>query len=153
MVEPLHDADALAALHTACFERPWSGDAFAKLLRGAGVHALGTSQGFIVIRCVADEAEILSLGVVPAARGAGHGRDLVRAAAHLAASAYQVRHIFLEVAANNHAARALYSGLGFICHGSRPRYYANIDAHLMRCDLRACGWMPVDCEKKGDCKL
>ena len=57
MIESLRDAAALAALHRVCFDRHWSEDSFAGLLKGAGVHALGNYEGFIVIRCVAGEAE------------------------------------------------------------------------------------------------
>lgn len=132
MIEPLQNAHVLAALHATCFDRPWSVKSFAELLQGADVHALGSAEGFIMIRCVAGEAEILTLAVAQARRRKGLAHALVRAGMHLAASQYQVTHVFLEVAADNHGARALYAGLGFICHGRRKHYYANIDALMMR---------------------
>ncbi|MEE3058958.1 MAG: GNAT family N-acetyltransferase, partial [Pseudomonadota bacterium] len=76
----MHDITALASLHAACFDRPWSEESFGELLKGDGVHALGDANGFIVIRCVANEAEILTLGVLPDLRRAGLARKLVRAA-------------------------------------------------------------------------
>ena len=88
------------------------GGSFAELLKGDGVHALGDANGFIVIRCVADEAEILTLGVLPARRRAGLARKLVRAAMELAATQYRVAHVFLEVGAENHGARDLYADWG-----------------------------------------
>ena len=154
MIESLRDAAALAALHRVCFDRHWSEDSFAGLLKGAGVHALGNADGFIVIRCVAGEAEILTLGVVPARRRAGLARKLVRAALQLAVDESQVGRVFLEVAANNYGARDLYAGFGFICHGRRRQYYANMDALMMRCDLTqggnpAIGKRKFEGEKKG----
>ena len=139
MIARVRDAGALAALHGVCFDRPWSENAFADLLKGAGVHALGDADGFIVIRCVAGEAEILTLGVVPARRRAGLARELVGSALRLAVAEHQVGHVFLEVAADNYGARNLYAGLGFICHSRRRQYYANMDALMMRCDLMQRG--------------
>lgn len=154
MIESLCDATALAALHRVCFDRYWSEDSFAGLLKGEGVHALGNADGFIVIRCVAGEAEILTLGVVPARRRAGLARKLVRAALQLAVDESQVGRVFLEVAANNYGARDLYTGFGFICHGRRRQYYANVDALMMRYDLTqgvdpAIGKRKFEGEKKG----
>ena len=139
MIARVRDAAALAALHRVCFDRPWSENSFADLLKGAGVHALGDADGFIVIRCVAGEAEILTLGVVPARRRAGLARELVGAALWLAVAEHRVGYVFLEVAADNHGARDLYAGLGFICHSRRRQYYANMDALMMRCDLTQGG--------------
>ena len=158
MIAPLQDARALAALHATCFDRPWSAHSFAELLQGAGVHALGSAEGFIMIRCVAGEAEILTLAVAPARRREGLARALGGGGMHLAASQYQVTHVFLEVAADNHGARALYAGLGFICHGRRKQYYANIDALMMRYALtqydgtryKAPAW---DDEKEGGAQI
>ena len=39
--------------------------------------------------------------------------------------------IFLEVAENNHPARAMYERNGFVQIGVRPKYYDGIDAILM----------------------
>ena len=139
MIDCVHDTAALAYLHAACFDRAWSEDSFTELLKGDGVHALGEANGFIVIRCVADEAEILTLCVLPARRRAGLASKLVRAAMELAVIEYRVAHVFLEVGAENHGARDLYAGLGFICHGRRRQYYANMDALMMRCDLMQGG--------------
>ena len=153
MIDCTHDAPALAALHAACFDRAWLEDAFAELLKGDGVHALGDADCFIVIRCVADEAEILTLGVLPARRREGLARKLVRAALKLALTRYQVRHVFLEVGADNHGARDLYAGLGFICHGRRRQYYANMDALMMRCDLTQAGSRVFGDEKEDGAQI
>ena len=147
------DTSALASLHAACFDRPWSEESFTELLKGNGVHALGDTNGFIVIRCFADEAEILTLGVLPACRRAGLARKLVRAAMELAITRYRVAHIFLEVGTKNHGARELYAGLGFICHGRRRQYYANMDALMMRYDLTQGSSPASEDEKEGGAQL
>ncbi|MEE3119733.1 MAG: N-acetyltransferase, partial [Pseudomonadota bacterium] len=82
-------------------------------------------------------------------RRAGLARKLVRAAMELAVTQYRVAHVFLEVGAENHGARDLYSGLGFICRGRRKHYYAKMDALMMRCDLTQGGSPASRDEKEG----
>jgi ribosomal-protein-alanine N-acetyltransferase len=133
-----HDAALLAALHRSSFDEPWSEAFFASLLGQPGTMALTVADpaplGFILVRVAADEAEILTLAVVPSARRAGRGRRLVEAAlAALAAST--ARRCLLEVAADNAAAIALYAAGGFKPCGRRPGYYRRgqvaVDAVLM----------------------
>ena len=119
--------EALAAVHAAAFDRPWEAATFAALLGQAGVFALGNDDGFILIRVVLDEAEILTLAVRPEARRHGLGRGLVEAAGHLAGSRGAAR-LYLEVAEDNAAARALYADAGFVQVGRRPGYYGRQDA-------------------------
>ncbi|MED5565933.1 MAG: hypothetical protein VX538_05200, partial [Pseudomonadota bacterium] len=73
----------------------------------------------------------------------------VRAAMKLAVTQYRVTHVFLEVGEENYGARALYAGLGFICHGRRRQYYANMDALMMGCDLTQ-GGSPASGDEKED---
>lgn len=119
-------ARGLADLHVAAFDTPWPVKAFADLLGQAGVFLEGEADGFVLIRTVADEAEILTLAVRPAARRKGLGARLLRAATARAAAIGATR-MFLEVAEDNAAARALYGGLGFEAAGRRPRYYPRAD--------------------------
>lgn len=115
-------ATRLADLHAAAFAAPWDAVAFETLLGQAGVFAIEAPQGFILIRSVADEAEILTLAVAPAARRQGLGARLVRDGAAAAAARGAAR-LFLEVADDNVAALALYAGAGFVEAGRRPAYY------------------------------
>ena len=120
--------DRLAAIHAASFTvpRPWDATEFAALLDGPGVVLLTESEGFLLGRVVADEAEILTLAVHPAARRSGLGRALV--AAFLAeAQRRGARRAFLEVAAVNTAALALYRSAGFIESGRRKGYFTSAD--------------------------
>ncbi len=128
----LADAPLLAALHAPCFpDEPWPTEAMAGFLESPGVFGLigGTdpaepepARGFILGRIAADEAEVLTLAVLPEARRTGlGGRLLERALAW--AVACGVRTWFLEVAEDNPAALALYRGAGFRAVGRRPGYY------------------------------
>lgn len=116
------EAAALAGLHASCFAAPWSESEFAALLGQPGVVALAEADGFILIRIAADEAEILTLAVQPAARRRGLGRRLVESGAR-AACAGGADRLFLEVAEDNAAARALYAAAGFVEAGRRRAYY------------------------------
>jgi [ribosomal protein S18]-alanine N-acetyltransferase len=118
------DGARLAELHALAFADCWSAEAFADLLGSPGVRALLAPDGFIVVRTVADEAEILTLAVAPNARRVGRGRALVNAAVD-AARAQGAGRLYLEVSAENAPARALYAGLGFTEIGRRARYYAD----------------------------
>jgi len=125
------DLAALAALHRLCFPDPWNAQALANLLAGPGTFAFHLQQGFIVARVAAGEAEILTLAVHPEARGRGLGRALlVAAASH--AETQGAGEMFLEVAADNPPALALYAGQGFVRVGGRKGYYGGRDAFILR---------------------
>lgn len=135
------DPARLAALHAEAFTAPWSEAEFADLLQQAGVFAVEEADGFILIRGVLDEAEILTLAVRPSARRIGLGGRLVGQGAVRAAQAGAVR-LFLEVAEDNVAARALYERAGFAQIGRRKAYYAapdggRTDALVLGLDLSA----------------
>lgn len=119
-------AQTLAELHASAFAAPWTASAFGDLLAQHGVFAEAEAHGFILIRVVADEAEILTLAVRPEARGRGLGARLVQAAAVRAAEKGAAR-LFLEVAEDNAAARALYARCGFSEVGRRRGYYPSSD--------------------------
>ncbi|WP_292024553.1 MULTISPECIES: ribosomal protein S18-alanine N-acetyltransferase [unclassified Brevundimonas] len=131
--------DALAALHAEAFSAPWDARAFADLLAQPGVLLRIEADGFILIRVVLDEAEILTLAVRPGARRQGLGRRLVERAC-VAAKDAGAETLFLEVAEDNAAARVLYARAGFVEIGRRKAYYAGpdgrrIDALVLHRDL------------------
>jgi ribosomal-protein-alanine N-acetyltransferase len=131
-------AKIASLLHRVSFDAPWDEGAFARLLEQPGVAGLAWTahepQGFILIRAVADEAEILTLAVVPHARRTGIATHLLDEATHMLYAGGTQR-IFLEVAADNAAAIGLYTRYGFKPSGRRPRYYARgvtrMDAIIM----------------------
>lgn len=121
-------AAIFAALHAKCFAKPWREDAVATLLRapgGGGVLARRARFpiGFAIYRLLGDEAEVLTIGVVPAARGNGVGAAVL-AAMTAACREAGSRALVLEVGEGNAAARALYAKSGFAPAGRRPGYYA-----------------------------
>lgn len=132
------DAPALAALHAAAFPpgEQWDAEAIRVLLGlPGGFGLLRPGAGFVLARVAADEAEILTLAVVPAARRQGHGGALL-AGAMAAAAARGAAAMFLEVAEPNAAARALYAAAGFTEAGRRRRYYPDgADALVLRTAL------------------
>ena len=135
----------MAALHGLCFTvpRPWTVAEFALLLDDPLVLAISAPAGFLLGRIVAGEGEVLTLAVNPAARRQGLARGLVNRF-HQAALGQGATEVFLEVAADNHPAQALYGGLGYHHTGTRRGYYrqtgaAAVDAWVMRCDLTAPG--------------
>ena len=92
----------------------------------------GELLGWAGVRVLADEAEILTVGVVPAARRRGIARRLLAALLD-AARAGAATQIYLEVRVDNDAARALYLAEGFAEIGLRRGYYdhGRVDAVVM----------------------
>jgi ribosomal-protein-alanine N-acetyltransferase len=124
-------AELVAALQIAsAIEPAWSVGSIAELLSTPGCAAFialaaagAPPVGFALIRVVAGEAELLSIGVLPGARRQGLARALIRIAMTRAAEG-GARTLHLEVAEDNQPALALYRGLGFVPTGRRPGYYA-----------------------------
>jgi [ribosomal protein S18]-alanine N-acetyltransferase len=137
----VEDAPQLAALHAPAFTDAWPEAAFASLLVQPEVTVLigamlaRAAQGFILVRNVADEAEVLTFCVAKSARRHGLGRALL-AAAFDASRERGALHVFLEVGANNAAALGLYRESGFVEIGRRSAYYRHgpqaADALVMR---------------------
>jgi ribosomal-protein-alanine N-acetyltransferase len=130
-------APVLAALHAQAFpDEPWSAESFSTLLAQPGVVGLLDERGgFLVLRLVLDEAEILTLGVTR--KREGIATDLLKAALALLGRR-EIASLNLEVAAPNVAARALYEKVGFTQTGRRRRYYADgSDALTLSKEVRA----------------
>ncbi len=136
-------APAMAAAHALAFEASWREDEFEDLLDGEGIYgflAAGAAPlGVILCRVAADEVEVLTVGVVPAARRHGVGEALITAALAVARARGAAR-AFLEVAVDNDPAIALYDRLGFRPSGKRLYYYdrgeaGRAHALVMRLDL------------------
>jgi ribosomal-protein-alanine N-acetyltransferase len=82
----------------------------------------GELVGVSAARTVADEVEVLTLGVAASWRRRGVGRSLMLAALTEAGQAGAAR-VFLEVRESNRGARAFYAALGFVETGRRRNYY------------------------------
>ncbi len=122
--------DDIANLHNLCFpHRPWSADEF-RDLKKSGCDIIASQNGFIVWRTVTDEAEIITIGVAPDARGNGIGLAML-GLAEIDAKNNGATRMFLEVAEDNTHARKMYDTAGYKIIGRRPKYYNGIDAILM----------------------
>ncbi len=125
------DSSDLASLHGGAFADGWPEPAFASLLERDGVavflgaprHAVN-AEGFILIRAVADEAEVLTFCVQQGARRTGLGRVLLETAEQFLQASGIVK-MFLEVSEDNVLAVPLYQRFGFLTVGRRAAYYKN----------------------------
>jgi len=147
-VEDLRPVDVgpLARLHARCFYDAWGVSMLRQVLAMPGAFGLvarwgghGAMIGFALARVVADECELLSLGVAPDHRDRGVGRILMEATM-ARAGRMGARRFFLEVAEDNEPGLRLYRRFGLIPVGRRPDYYENADgsrtaALTMRCSL------------------
>jgi tRNA threonylcarbamoyl adenosine modification protein YeaZ/ribosomal-protein-alanine acetyltransferase len=142
-----HEAIVLAALHAECFEQPWTAKEFARLMALPKAHALLALEGkepagFVLANAAAGEAEILTIATRPRNRRKGHAHKLIDKLTAELSSEQGVQSLFIEVAASNNAAVALYEKAGFKPVGLRKSYYRSAngstdDAHVMRKDLPA----------------
>jgi tRNA threonylcarbamoyl adenosine modification protein YeaZ len=122
------EASVLAALHSECFDNAWRAAEFAKLMAMPGALTYLACEGdeplaFLLARRAAGEAEILTIGTRPFARRRGIAAKLM---SHLAQELRLTKEaqLFIEVAADNDAARGLYQAQGFAVTGKRKAYYA-----------------------------
>jgi ribosomal-protein-alanine acetyltransferase len=140
------DLDAIMAIEHASFPTDaWSSETMAAELAGEHSHYIvdeehGEVVGYAGLRVMrgSSDADIQTIALQGAHRGAGRGRRLLRALL-AEASARGAREVFLEVRADNPAAEGLYVSEGFSELGRRPRYYQpdDVDAIVMKLDLRA----------------
>ncbi|HET6161464.1 MAG TPA: GNAT family N-acetyltransferase [Dongiaceae bacterium] len=144
------DLALLAEMHKAIFkapwDQPWSAQSFAEILAMPGAHGWLMTQGdtpigFTLARFTLDEGEILLTGIMPEARRRGHAMRLMQITLDAAREA-RIAKLFLEHAAGNQAAGALYGRFGFAPIGRRRAYYerrggGREDAITLRCELSA----------------
>ena len=129
----------LAEMEALCFpnaQSHWSEQDYAAHLKSKTALTVSDETGFVVGRIAADEAEIITLGVLPEYRHKGHGTDLL-SQFETQARAKGAASIFLEVAADNKAGLALYKTRDFDRVGRRRKYYDNaqgiaIDAFILK---------------------
>ena len=143
------EASLLAKLHATSFEDHWPEDALSSLLQRANVMgyiAMVNDEeaiGFSLIQVIADEAEVLTICIMPEHRQRKAGRQLLEASIGGARESGALK-IFLEVAETNLPARRIYALAGFEPVGRRKAYYPGgggltgaSDALVLRRDLTA----------------
>lgn len=134
---------AMAATHAAAFtqSRPWSETEFVELLDSRLTFVVGDARCFALGRVIVDEAELLTIATHPDQQRRGLGRLIMAEWQSQAAQRGAVT-AFLEVAADNQAARHLYANCGYSICGNRAGYYNRqngpaVDAVVMRRALPA----------------
>lgn len=137
LIRPWRAADLprVCAIEAACFGEPWSEAMFRDELANPVARCLvcvgrpspavpSDVLGFALWWRVVDELHLHQIAVDPAWRRRGLARRLMEELERRGAAEGAVL-IDLEVRPGNHAARALYRGLGFQEVGLRRRYYAD----------------------------
>lgn len=118
------DFSALAAVHAASFSSAWSAEDIASMLTVHGTSAFVAEGGFGLLRLIGDEAELLTLAVLPEQRRHGVGGAILGGmCSWLKGQSAQC--LFLEVRASNAAALSLYERWGFSTIATRKDYYSN----------------------------
>ncbi len=152
------EIDGVARVHARCFDDPWSAETLRRVLGTLGAFGIvarfdgEAAAGFALARIVADECELLSLGVAPDRRRRGAGTVLLDAAmAHAAASG--ARWFLLEVGELNLTAQRIYARRGLLQVGRRPDYYplaggGHMDALTMRAPLASPAGPPPGLDPK-----
>lgn len=118
--------------------RPWQAHEIGALRLMPGAIEITRPQGFAIGRITLDEAELLTIAVHPNHQRQGHARAILTAF-HQALRNQNATICHLEVAAENHAARALYTATGYTQTGLRRAYYTESrppqDAITMACTI------------------
>lgn len=126
----------LATIHARAFvtPRPWSRAEFADLLASPHCFLIEEGPSFVLGRTIADEAELLTIATDPDHRRRGLARRCLTAFETTARSLGATT-AFLEVAADNAPARALYLGNGWQISGERRDYYQTPDGRRINAQI------------------
>ena len=125
------DYSALEVIHEKSFDHPWSADELAATLAVRGTRCYVANikgnkargpKGFLIVRQVSDEAEILTIAVDRSFRRMGIARSLIEHVVRIL-QGERTKNLFLEVGELNHPALGLYRSLGFRKVGERKAYY------------------------------
>jgi len=125
------DAETLSRIHEECFTNYWNISSFNDFFGVEGTHALLAVDGdipvaMIVYRTQFEQADIITLGVLPGYRRKGIARALVEfALAHM--KQLGAENLFLDVEDGNCAAISLYEAYGFTHERRRKLYYRQKD--------------------------
>lgn len=122
------DAAAVRELETASFPDPWSTTLLSATLRCPWdeswvlTGSRGEVCGYMNLRFLGDEGELMRIAVAPGLRGRGLSRKLMD---RMVRSAREkgVRDLTLEVRSGNEAAINLYKAYGFKREAVRREYY------------------------------
>ncbi|MFO0389675.1 MAG: ribosomal protein S18-alanine N-acetyltransferase [Alphaproteobacteria bacterium] len=123
-------AELLSDVHTQCFPHYWDKDAFNDFFSVAGTMALLAEAdkvvGMLVYRISHEQADIITIAVLPEFRRKGIARLLMDKALQ-ALQGQGVETLFLDVEYGNQPAISLYEALGFSHQRRRRQYYRQTD--------------------------
>lgn len=128
------EADKLTRVHEICFPRYWNRDVFTDFFSVKDTLAFLVEEGrepvaMMVYRVAFDQAEILTIAVLPGYRKQGIARKLVEDML-TKCKAMGVEKLFLEVEVGNDPAIKLYENQGFQHINRRKLYYQQLDGSL-----------------------
>lgn len=125
------DLELFAALEAEVFaEDPWTPYMIAEELSSpASRYWIATDEsgdvvGYGGVKIGGDQADVMTIGVRPHARGQGIGATILGELLAWSREA-GAREIFLDVRPSNEGAIGLYESRGFVEIGRRPRYFRN----------------------------
>ena len=122
------DAGDIKRIEDASFSDAWS--------KAAIGEEIANWSGYVFLRVIAPEAEILRIAVAPEKRGRGTA-DILMKEILSEAEKRNIETVFLEVREDNAPARRLYEKHGFIPYGVRKKYYdGTFDAVLYKKEMR-----------------
>ena len=127
-------ADVLTAIHAQSFVKAWPAAELSGIIAMPGTQAMLACKasgdkspcGFIIFRQAAQEAEIITIAIAPAARRRQIGTSLLDAAM-TRLRAHGCTEFHLEVDESSDSAMAFYQALGFVVSGHRKNYYKQPD--------------------------
>ena len=125
------DLELFAALEAEVFaEDPWTPYMIAEELSSPAsrywiaTYESGDVVGYGGVKVGGDQADVMTIGVRPHARGQGIGATILGELLAWSREA-GAREIFLDVRPSNEGAIGLYESRGFVEIGRRPRYFRN----------------------------
>ena len=124
------DVAQVTALEKECFSDAWSEKLVADLLTSSFdetwvlVCPDGELVGYMNVRFLAGEGELMRIAVKPSYRGRGYSRELMDRLVQ-SARENEAPEATLEVRAGNAPAISLYKSYGFVSEAVRKAYYHN----------------------------
>lgn len=122
-IATLDNVNDILNIENACFSTPWTEQGIAESIENENTMMLvayidGAVAGYMGLQIFSGEGYVTNVATLPEYRRRGVGRALVQRSMQ-----EKMDFITLEVRESNAPAIALYSSLGFVEVGKRPRFY------------------------------
>lgn len=127
-------SEILTKIHIECFPRYWNRQAFTDFFSVENTFAILVENydqpvAMIVYRIVFEQADILTIAVLPAFRKKGIAKKLIGDALEHCKK-LGAKKLFIDVEVGNEAALKLYENTGFKQISRRKLYYQQLDGSL-----------------------